>query len=266
MTKKEKKVFVTCEECGVDVRDINVLEHKAKAHGDQKAKETIEYIEKIKSLFTREGVRTFVEEKKRMLKPVEENKQEMDQFLKGCEQELRTMSMLIQSGNPTGGMVSRKGVEDSFDTDVDEMIKTIGDSDETKERKDLLQSLKKLKGKTLFESLKNIQEQKIEKEKKQELALTMISLYPSFAALVWKKTYGRVCKDCLMNDYKKLACEKGDFWCVHDLYFNFVHEVISRKIIEQVIEGKLEDLEKTIDSQVSGMNINFGEEKKENKN
>lgn len=257
MAKKERKQFVKCKECGVDIRDINMLEHMARAHGDKKAKETLEYIDKVRSLFSKEGVRTFVDEKRRMLSPQEGDNEEMERFLQGCEQELRMLSMNIQSGIPTGGMVARKEVGDSFDADIEGMLKTIDEHPDAKERKGMLELLKKLKGKTLFESLKNIQNENIEKEKKHELAMAMISLYPSLSSIAWKHSYGRVCKDCLMKNFKEMGCGKGEFWCVHDLYFNFIYEVVGRKIAQQVAEGALEDPEKTMENEISQMNIHI---------
>ncbi|GEM_PF-4844778 len=250
MGKKEDRVFVTCEKCGASVRDINLLLHMAKVHDDKEAKEELAYLEKVNDIISPNGLRNFIKDKARIWKLSENDKEGLRKLIKIWRDEFSLLRLLIMLRIPTTGMLARRRFDDdeTNSTMVDQVIEFARhhSDDEKDDVGMLLEIAKEMKRETLFESLKTIATSQLDKEKKKKVAKVMVILFPKFLLLVWEKTYNLTCDGCSMTQFKELGCREGDFWCVHDIYFDKFCAFVYDQIGESVASGAVDEPEKIL--------------------
>jgi len=234
---KEEKLFVTCEKCGASVRDLNMLDHMAKAHNDQDAKGLIERGKELKNIFSKEMFEKYLDAS--ISHTAFGSQKELKEQIESHAGRFEELANMAYKGLLSEGMAARLfGASDNKDFDIDQFeIPGEISFDDKKRFKEKMADIKRLKKDTLQDSLTAVVKEYANDDRKGDLLYAMFSLFPKFWAAVWDKTYAKRCPSCKMSEFKRNSCEKGTFWCIYDLDFNDLYEHICDNVIDAFFDN-----------------------------
>ncbi|MEW5996039.1 MAG: hypothetical protein AB1657_00380 [Candidatus Micrarchaeota archaeon] len=241
MGGKDKR-FVICEKCGASVRDTNIVEHMAKVHGDEDAKEALAWEGEIEQVFSEKIFKAYMDVRLEMDKPVFSSPKELKEYSKACGKDFGALGDLAFAGISTDGMMARSALEQKVQT----LPKPLPPEEAAGNEKlaAILAKLGEMQKGTLKESLQEIAARITDENEKRALMRGMFVFFPGFFGNVWKEFFGKRCASCPMEEFKKRGCKKGGFYCIHDLDFSEAEGYIREGIVNRILakdEFSIED-------------------------